>query len=227
MLQHRPADARGHVKFGWLDTWHTFSFGSYHDPRYMGHSVLRVINDDFIRAHSGFDTHGHRNMEILTCMLQGTLSHRDSMGHHRTLQSGEWQMLSAGQGITHSEMNHGDIDVHLLQIWLHPQQDETEPCYQQKTFDPKPGMTLIASPDAHDDSFKIGQDVYVWQGRIAAGTVELPSSAKRLGWLHVIQGELGTHGLVLNPGDGLAITHEQALTLQVTQAAEFIFFDLP
>ncbi len=227
MLQHRPADTRGHVKFGWLDTWHTFSFGSYHDPRHMGHSVLRVINDDRVRAHSGFDTHGHRNMEILTCMLQGTLTHRDSMGHHRTLQNGEWQLLSAGQGITHSEMNDGDTDVHLLQIWLHPQQDETEPYYQQKTFDLKPGLTLIASPDARDGSFRIRQNVCVWQGRTSIGTLVLPSSGDRLGWLHVIKGELSTQGISLKPGDGLALTHEQNLSLDVSQDAEFIFFDLP
>ncbi len=227
MLQHRPADTRGHVLFGWLDTWHTFSFGSYHDPRHMGHSVLRVINDDRIRAHSGFDTHGHRNMEILTCMLAGTLTHRDSMGHERMLQSGEWQLMSAGKGITHSEMNQGATEVHLLQIWIYPERQETEPSYQQKAFDPQPGLTLIASPDARQNSFQIGQDVYVWQGRSGVGCIELPSSGERLGWLHVISGALQAGDIVLRAGDGLALSQEQALKLDVLQEADFIFFDLP
>lgn len=227
MLQHRPADTRGHVLFGWLDTWHTFSFGSYHDPRHMGHSVLRVINDDRIRAHSGFDTHGHRNMEILTCMLAGTLTHRDSMGHERVLQSGEWQLMSAGKGITHSEMNQGATEVHMLQIWIYPERQDTEPSYQQKAFDPQPGLTLIASPDARQNSFHIGQDVCVWQGRSAVGCIELPSSGERLGWLHVISGALQTGDLVLRASDGLALSQEQALKLDVLQDADFVFFDLP
>ncbi len=227
MLKHRPADTRGHVLFNWLDTWHSFSFGSYHNPMYMGHSVLRVINDDRIRAHSGFDTHGHRNMEILTCMLAGTLTHRDSMGHERILQNGEWQLMSAGKGITHSEMNHGAQEVHLLQIWIYPQVHDTEPSYQQKAFEFQNGLTLVASPDARDNSFHIGQDVCIWHGRSEGDCIQLPSFRERMGWIQLIRGSLRTGDIVLNAGDGLAISGEQALQLDVLSNTDFIFFDLP
>ncbi len=227
MLTHRPATQRGHLNYGWLDTWHSFSFGSYYDPEQMGHSVLRVINEDRIAPHSGFDTHGHRNMEILTCMLQGTLSHRDNMGHRSTLHAGEWQMLSAGNGITHSEFNHGDEPVHLLQIWLHPEHPGTEPFYRQREFPLHEGLQLIASPQGREQSFPLGQQACVYQGYLSPGNHELPERSGRHAWLQLISGQLHTGDLTLQAGDGLALSDCSVPSLQVLSQAHFIFFDLP
>lgn len=146
---HRSED-RGHVKMAWLDTKHSFSFGSWHNPKYMGVSALRVINDDKIDAHKGFGTHPHDNMEILTCVLDGTISHKDSMGNAGGISAGEWQLMSAGTGIQHSEVNDGDTPVHLLQIWIHPDIRNAEPMYQQIKLDPKDQPNqwhLIAGPN--------------------------------------------------------------------------------
>ena len=202
MLTLRPAAERGHVQMGWLDTWHTFSFGSYYDARHMGSSVLRVINDDRVAPHSGFGMHGHRNMEILTVMLNGTLTHKDSMNNEETLTAGEYQVMSAGRGVMHSEINQGNEPVHLLQIWIEPNVLNTDPGYQQQRLPDSEGLTLIASADGAEESFVIRQDARVWRGKLAADTKHsLPLGTSRTGWLHVIAGEIEVDGQRLNVSD--------------------------
>lgn len=228
MLTLRPAEARGHVRMGWLDTWHTFSFGNYYDPAHMGSSVLRVINDDRVAPHTGFGMHGHRNMEILTVMLAGTLTHRDSMNNEAQLTAGEYQLMSAGSGVMHSEMNQGEEPVHLLQIWIEPNATGTPPGYQQQRWADAPGMTLIASADGRDNSFVIRQDARVWRGKLAAGeshTLNLPPG--RTGWLQLIAGRLSVNGMLLQTGDGLEITQHASVEIESHDNADFLFFDLP
>lgn len=228
MLTLRPSQARGHVQMAWLDTRHTFSFGSYYDPRHMGSSVLRVINDDRIAPHSGFGIHGHRNMEILTLMLEGTLTHRDSMSNLETLQAGEYQLMSAGRGVMHSEMNAGDVPVHLLQIWVQPNETETPPGYRQALWAHEDGFTLIASPEGEGDSFRIRQDARIWRAQLPAGHRQtLTLGRTRTGWLQLIRGGLNVDGQAMQTSDGLEIREQEQWTLTVTGDADFLYFDLP
>ena len=177
---HR-SENRGHVKAGWLESKHSFSFGSWYDPKYMGVSVLRVINDDLIAAHNGFGTHPHDNMEILTCVLEGTISHKDSMGNERHISAGEWQLMSAGTGVQHSEINQGDIPVHMLQIWIHPDIRNAEPNYQQIQCDPKlqPNQWhVIAGPNS-DAAMHIRQQAEVKTAFIqATNTLAIKATQK-------------------------------------------------
>lgn len=228
MLTLRPAEERGHVQFGWLDTWHSFSFGSYFDPNHMGRSALRVINDDRVAPHSGFGMHGHRNMEILTVMLQGRLTHKDSMGNTEDLTAGEYQLMSAGRGVMHSEMNHGDEPVHLLQIWIEPNETGTEPGYRQERLPEQEGLTLIASPDGAGSSFRIRQDARVWRGKLPAGHAEdIALGSTRTGWIQLITGSLEVDGKLVRPGDGLEIARQERFALKVMETADFLYFDLP
>lgn len=228
MLNIRRAQARGHVQMGWLDTWHTFSFGSYYDPEHMGSSVLRVINDDRVAPHTGFGMHGHRNMEILTVMLSGTLTHKDSMGNEADLTAGEYQLMSAGKGVMHSEVNQGDEPVHLLQIWLEPDEFNTTPGYRQQRLPEAEGLTLIASPDGANDSFLIRQNVRVWRGKMTqAGTLDYSLAPGRSAWLHVIQGSVTLEGQVLQSGDGVEITRLAELQLACSPGSDFLLFDMP
>lgn len=228
MLIARRAHDRGHVQLGWLDTWHTFSFGTYYDPQHRGSSVLRVINDDRVAPHTGFGMHGHRNMEILTVMLNGTLTHKDSMNNVASLEAGEYQLMSAGRGVMHSEVNQGEAPVHLLQIWLEPNVLNTEPGYRQQRLPDNDGLTLIASPDGAESSFVIRQDARVWRGKLPAGAVhDLPLQADRSGWLHVIGGSLQIGGDRFDEGDGIEVTRETTLRLECLSNTDFLFFDLP
>jgi redox-sensitive bicupin YhaK (pirin superfamily) len=228
MIIRRRAAERGHVNLGWLDTWHTFSFGDYYDPRHMGWSVLRVINQDRVAGLRGFGMHPHRNMEILTVMLEGQLTHCDSMGHQETLRADECQLMSAGRGVLHSEMNDAPGAASLLQIWLLPAVANTEPGYQQKHFPFKTGMTLIASPDGRDDSLVLRQQACIWRVRSPAGeALRLPLSQGKHAWLQVISGSVSVGGELHAAGDALGVKDETALALETLQDADLLYFDLP
>ncbi len=228
MLTPRYAQDRGQTVLSWLDSRHSFSFGSYHDPRHTQHSALVVINDDKVRAHSGFGTHPHRHMEILTWMLSGQLDHRDSMGHSGRLLPGDAQLMSAGPGIQHSEMNEGEHETHFLQIWILPREKRSDSSYQQIHLPSQPGLTLIASGAERHDAMLIHQDVAIWRvSQSGRGHLTLPQQAQRQGWLQMIDGEADVAGITLRPGDGLAISDEEALTLHTGDSAELLWFDLP
>ncbi|EOR07002.1 pirin family protein [Acinetobacter tandoii] len=223
---HR-SENRGHVKAGWLESKHSFSFGSWYDPKYMGVSVLRVINDDLIAAHNGFGTHPHDNMEILTCVLEGTISHKDSMGNERHISAGEWQLMSAGTGVQHSEINQGDIPVHMLQIWIHPDIRNAEPNYQQIQRDPKlqPNQWhVIAGPNS-DAAMHIRQQAEVKTAFIQATNTLAIKATQKLNYVHVISGELEIAGETLKAGDALAFAEEAEI--QALTDSQLIWFDLP
>ena len=223
---HR-SENRGHVKAGWLESKHSFSFGSWYDPKYMGVSVLRVINDDLIAAHNGFGTHPHDNMEILTCVLEGTISHKDSMGNERHISAGEWQLMSAGTGVQHSEINQGDVPVHMLQIWIHPDIRNAEPNYQQIQCDPKlqPNQWhVIAGPNS-DAAMHIRQQAEVKTAFIQATHSLAVKSTQKLNYVYVISGELEIAGETLKAGDALAFAEETEI--KALTDSQLIWFDLP
>lgn len=223
---HRSED-RGHVKAGWLESYHSFSFGSWYNPKYMGVSALRVINDDRIDAHNGFGTHSHDNMEILTCVLDGAISHRDTMGNEGQIKAGEWQLMSAGTGVAHSEINNTDTPVHLLQIWIIPDIKEAEPNYQQISLDPRNQPNewhLIASPDANAP-MHIRQDAEVKSAVLEKGR-ELPvETSKRVNYVHVISGEVRIGEYEVKAGD--ALVFEDNAVIHANEDSQFIWFDLP
>jgi redox-sensitive bicupin YhaK (pirin superfamily) len=228
----RPAKERGHADHGWLDTWHTFSFSDYYDPRFMGFSALRVINEDFVAPGRGFPTHGHRDMEIITYVLEGALEHRDSLGTGSIIRPGEVQRMSAGTGVRHSEANPSSTEpVHLLQIWIHPAAAGIAPGYEQKAFadEEKRGrLRLVASPDGADGSVTIHQDARVYATLLGPGQQVVHRMAPgRHGWVHVARGSLTLNGEHLAAGDGAAIIAETTLTLVGEHDAEALLFDLP
>ncbi|WP_171962314.1 pirin family protein [Bordetella trematum] len=232
MLTLRPAAARGHANHGWLDTHHTFSFANYYDPAHMGFGPLRVINDDRIAAGRGFGTHGHRDMEIITYVLEGAVAHKDSMGTGSVIRPGDVQRMSAGRGVLHSEFNpQPDAPTHMLQIWIEPDVTGIEPEYDQKTFDEasKRGrLCLVASPDGAQGSMRLHQDVRLYAGLFdGQEQAELPLAAGRRAWVHLARGRLTVNGQVLNAGDGLAVQAESRLQLTAGQAADVLVFDLP
>jgi redox-sensitive bicupin YhaK (pirin superfamily) len=231
MIRLRPHAERGHFDHGWLDTWHSFSFGEYFDPEESGYSALRVINDDRIAAGAGFPTHPHSNMEILTYVLEGALAHRDSLGHGSTIVPGDVQRMSAGRGIRHSEANaSGDTPVHLLQIWILPERQNVDPGYEQKTFsaDAKRGkLCLVASPDGRNGSVSIRQDAFVHAALIGDGdSLVHPLSTRRRAYLHVARGNLALNGTPMTTGDGARIEGEPEIRMEGGDA-EFLLFDLP
>jgi redox-sensitive bicupin YhaK (pirin superfamily) len=222
---------RGHFDHGWLDTYHTFSFGEYHDPRRMGFGSLRVINEDRVAPSHGFGTHPHRDMEIVTYVLEGTLLHADSMGHGGPIRAGEMQRISAGSGITHSERNGSETEpVHLYQIWLFPERKSLNPGYEQTTFDPlarQDRWQLVASNDGRDGSLTIHQDASLWLARLTPGSkLERDLSQDRQVWLQVIQGRVELDGISLEPGDGAAIGGGRMLGIEGLSDAEVLLFDL-
>ncbi|MDW3025363.1 pirin family protein [Acinetobacter baumannii] len=223
---HRSED-RGHVKAGWLESYHSFSFGSWYNPKYMGVSALRVINDDRIDAHNGFGTHSHDNMEILTCVLDGAISHRDTMGNEGQIKAGEWQLMSAGTCVAHSEINNTDTPVHLLQIWIIPDVKEAEPNYQQISLDPRNQPNewhLIAGPDANAP-MHIRQDAQVKSAVLEKGR-ELPvETSKRVNYVHVISGEVRIGEYEVKAGD--ALVFEDNAVIHANEDSQFIWFDLP
>lgn len=231
MIQIRKAAERGHADHGWLNTYHTFSFASYSDPQQMGFRALRVINEDWVQPAEGFGTHPHRDMEIVTYVLEGALEHRDSMGNGEILRAGEFQRMSAGSGITHSEFNPSEHEpVHLYQIWLRTERPGIEPSYEQKRFpdaELRNRLRLVASRDAADGSLVIYQDARVYLARLDAGVeISFPVEPNRHAWLQVLRGDVELNGQPLATSDGAAVSLESLLTIRATSAAEIMLFDL-
>ena len=223
---HR-SENRGHVKMGWLDTKHSFSFGSWYNPKYMGVSALRVINDDRIAAHNGFGTHPHDNMEILTCVLSGTISHRDSMGNERHITAGEWQLMSAGTGVQHSEINNGDEEVHMLQIWIQPNVRDAEPTYQQIQRDPNTAPNqwhLIVGPN-DNAPMHIRQQAEVKAAVLETGHRLEVTATQAVNYVHVIRGEITIGEQTVKAGDALLFADNAVI--EAKEDSQFIWFDLP
>ena len=231
MITVRPANERGHAKYGWLDTYHTFSFNTYHDPKNMGFRSLRVINDDTISPGQGFGTHSHRDMEIISYVLEGALEHKDSMGTGSMLRAGDVQRMTAGTGVTHSEFNHSQTEpLHFLQIWVLPEKQGLQPGYEEKNIpiEEKRGkLRLIASPDGRDGSLRIRQDVNVYASVLNDGdSIEHSLKPGRHAWLQVARGKLQLNGETLGRGDGAAVSEETTLRLEGDGEAEILLFDL-
>ena len=232
MIRPRPAASRGHANRGWLDTWHSFSFADYYDPAEMGWGPLRVINEDRIAPGRGFGTHGHRDMEIITWVLEGVLEHKDSLGNGAVIRPGELQRMSAGTGIMHSEFNPSpDAATHLLQIWIEPNRVGVTPGYEQKPLpatELRGRLRLVASPDGLEGSVTLHQDARVYVARIEAGERLAQALAPgRLAYVQVARGAITLDGLALEAGDGAKIADESRLTLTATSPAEILLFDLP
>ncbi len=231
MIRLRPAKARGHANHGWLDTWHTFSFADYVDPRHMGFSVLRVINEDVVAPASGFPTHPHRDMEIITYILEGALEHKDSLGSGSVIRPGEVQRMSAGTGIRHSEFNPSPSEsVHLLQIWILPAKQGVTPGYEQKRFEDVElanRLRLVASPDGAEGSVTIHQDARVYAARLQGAEVTHALAPKRRAWVQVARGEVSLNGQKLAAGDGAGVEQETMLRFAADKTAELLLFDLP
>jgi quercetin 2,3-dioxygenase len=232
MIQVRPAAERGGFDFGWLDTKHTFSFGEYYDPDWSGFSVLRVLNEDRVLPGQGFGMHGHRDMEILSWVLEGAIEHRDSLGNGEILRPGEIQRMSAGTGIRHSEFNPSeDSPLHFLQIWIQPSRPGNVPSYEQKAVDPArlDGVFgVVASPDGRDGSVRIQQDATLSIARLKAGrSAAVAMGEGRSGWVQVARGSAVTAGQNLSAGDGMAVRGEKTLEFVASTDAEILVFDLP
>ena len=232
MIQIRPATQRGHANHGWLNSHHTFSFADYYDPKEMGWSVLRVINDDTVAPGMGFGTHGHRDMEIISYVLSGELQHRDSIGNGAVIRPGEVQRMSAGRGIQHSKFNASAKDpVHFLQIWIEPGVRGIAPGYEQIAFpeaERRGALRLVASPDGAEGSVTIHQDARLFAGLFDAGeTAEYTPSADRVAYLHVARGSVRLNGETLSAGDGARIASEPNLKLEGIDNGEILLFDLP
>ena len=231
MITLRKSNERGHADHGWLNTYHTFSFSNYYDPRFMGFRHLRVINEDRVWPGEGFPTHPHRDMEIISYVLEGGLEHKDSMGTGSVIRPGEVQRMSAGTGVTHSEYNHSDTElVHFLQIWIAPSQKGIKPGYEQKEFpaEEKQGkFRLVASPDGADGSVTIHQDVKLYATLLEPGQeIEYKLNPQRHAWIQVVRGSITLNGKLLNQSDGAGVSEEQVLTLVGKEAAEVLLFDL-
>lgn len=231
MLTIRYAEQRGrsHPAIHWLESYHSFSFADYYDPQHMHFSHLRVLNEDIIQAQQGFGMHPHQDMEILTYVLQGKVQHQDSMGNHTEIGAGEFQLMSAGRGVSHAEMNPShDEPLHLYQIWIIPNQKGITPRYTQGKFADKEGACLILSPEGEAGSFPICQDMKLWRWQLTHATQTqhaLPLSAQRRYWLQMVKGEMEVNGHAIKASDGIAIRHEQQLHIQLHQDCEFLLFD--
>lgn len=231
MITVRRAEDRGHANHGWLDTYHTFSFAAYQDSEHVRFRTLRVMNEDVVAPGKGFGTHPHDNMEIVTYVLEGALEHKDSMGHGEVLHAGEFQRMSAGTGITHSEFNpSSDEEVHLYQIWLFPNQRDIEPSYEQKRFpdeEQKNRLRLVASPEADEGSLLIHQDARIYLSRIDEGQeVVHHLNEGRHAWLQVLRGSVSLNGEQLKTSDGAAVSDLSELAIRATTDAEIMLFDL-
>jgi redox-sensitive bicupin YhaK (pirin superfamily) len=233
MITVRHAGERGTANLGWLDSRHTFSFGHYYDPNQMGFGPLRVINEDRVRAGGGFDTHGHRDMEIISYVLEGALEHKDSIGTGSVIRPGDVQVMSAGTGIRHSEFNHSKKDpVHFLQIWVMPDRQGLKPRYDQKNF-PDMGkrgrLRLVGSPDGRDGSIIIHQDAEIYASLLASGeAVTHVLRPGRRGWVQVVRGAIEVNGQSVSAGDGVAVRDEPELTVRSrADGSEVLVFDLP
>jgi len=232
MITLRRAQERGHAQHGWLESWHSFSFADYHDPRHVHWGPLRVINEDRVQPGKGFGTHSHRDMEIISYVIDGALAHKDSMGNGASIIPGEVQRMSAGRGVTHSEYNHSQTGVtHFLQIWIIPKFLGIQPGYEQKMFaaaEKRGCLRLVASPDGADGSVTIHQDA-----RMLAGLIDADESASlrlapgRLGYVHMVQGKAVVNGHHVSAGDALLYSEEEAVRIEQGEAAEVLVFDLP
>ena len=231
MITIRRSNERGHANHGWLDTHFSFSFADYYDPRFMGFRDLRVINEDFVEPAQGFPKHGHRDMEIITYVISGELSHRDSMGNGETIRPSEVQRMTAGTGVLHSEYSSPTDRTHLLQIWILPEKQNLQPGYEQKLFprEEKQGrLRLIASRGGDDGSVHINQDVKLYASVLkSADEVSHPLASGRHAWVQLISGSLDVNGEVLAAGDGAAVSEESGLMLKALEDnTEFLLFDL-
>ncbi len=231
MLTLRKSEDRGHANHGWLDSYHSFSFAGYYDPEHMGFGPLRVINEDRIAPGTGFGTHGHRDMEIISYVLEGNLAHKDSMGNVKGIPPGDVQRMSAGTGVMHSEFNHAPAQVtHFLQIWIEPNARGIPPSYEQKTFptaDKRGRLRLVASPDAAEGSVTIHADARVYAGLFNPDeTARLALAAGRKAYVHLVRGELSVNGTPLRAGDAAKLEAEAAVELAHGRDAEVLVFDL-
>jgi redox-sensitive bicupin YhaK (pirin superfamily) len=231
MITIRKSEDRGHFDLGWLDTYHTFSFDQYYDPAHTHWRSLRVINEDRVQQGQGFPTHSHRDMEIITYILSGALEHRDSMGNGSVIRPGDVQRMSAGAGVAHSEFNPSETEpVHLLQIWILPEEHGLPPSYEEKHFsdEERQGrLRLIASNDGRDGSVTIHQDAQLFAGILAAGqTVAQTIDEKRSAWLQIARGTIRLNDVELKQGDGAAVRDEKELTITAHDQAEILLFDL-
>jgi len=232
MLQIRHSEERGAANHGWLNSHHSFSFGSYHDPKHMGFGPLLVINEDRVTPGQGFGTHGHRDMEIISYVLDGALEHKDSMGTGSVLHYGDVQRMSAGSGVRHSEFNHSQTDgLHFLQIWIQPNVTGIAPSYEEKHFSPetKQGkLRLVASSDGRQGSVLIHQNASIYASIMKEGdALEHALDEGRAAYVHLIRGSLVVNGTPLKAGDALKLTQEAKVTLAQAEDAEFLLFDLP
>ncbi|MBD2042794.1 pirin family protein [Microcoleus sp. FACHB-672] len=231
MITLRKSEERGHANHGWLDSYHSFSFANYYDPNNMGFRALRVINEDWVQPAKGFGTHPHRDMEIITYVLEGALEHKDSLGTGSIIRPGEVQKMSAGTGVTHSEYNPSKTEqVHLLQIWIVPDQKNLPPSYEQKTYstaEKRNQLRLIASPGGQDGSVTVHQDAKLYASVLDAGEkVVHELSPNRHIWVQVAQGEITVNGLSLSAGDAAAISEENRVVVMANTASEILLFDL-
>ncbi len=231
MMHIRRSEARGFADHGWLKSQHSFSFADYHDPQWMGWGNLRVINEDRIAPGTGFGAHGHRDMEIISYVLEGNLAHKDSMGNIKGIPPGDVQRMSAGTGVRHSEFNHApDQTTHFLQIWIEPSVRGIEPGYEQKTFvdaDKRGQLRLVASPGGARDSVNIHADASVYAGLLGGGdAVEMPLDPARKAYVHLVRGALRVNGEALKAGDAVAFEGESRLTMDQADEAEVLVFDL-
>jgi redox-sensitive bicupin YhaK (pirin superfamily) len=232
MIDLRKANQRGHANHGWLDSYHSFSFADYYDPQHMGFGPLRVINEDRITPGAGFGTHGHRDMEIISYVLDGELAHKDSMGTGSVIRPGDVQRMSAGSGVRHSEFNHSqDKGAHFLQIWIEPNVKGIPPSYEEKRFpaEEKQGtLRVVASSDGRDGSVTIHQDACLYAGLFEAGQeAELPLATGRLAYVHAIKGEVTVNGQLLAAGDAAKLSKEDTVRISGGKNAEVLVFDLP
>lgn len=232
MIEVRKSGDRGGIDHGWLRTFHTFSFGDYFDPQFMGFRSLRVINEDYVQPSQGFGTHGHKDMEIITYVMKGQLEHKDSMGNGSTIVPGEVQYMSAGKGVRHSEFNPSDKEwVHLFQIWIMPDEKNYEPRYGQKKFsdEEKVGKwCLLVSPEGSNGSLAVRQDAWVYSTKLAnKAQLEFSLKPGRFAWVQMAQGSVNLNGKILAPGDGAAVANESLLKFTSEHNdTEFLLFDL-
>ncbi len=229
MIEARRSEERGPANHGWLQSRHSFSFGSYYDPRHMGVSALRVINDDKVAAGAGFAPHSHQDMEIISYVKKGTIEHKDSMGNVEKLPAGEFQLMTAGTGVTHSEYNPSSSEsLEFLQIWIIPNQTGLEPGYQQKRFETRSGLQLIASPDAREGSLLLHQDACLYQLRLQqAESADHALAPGRKAYLHVVSGGLRVNGEQFDEGDGATVSDVDQIDFEALAESEALLFDLP
>ncbi|EXU76790.1 pirin family protein [Erwinia mallotivora] len=229
MIYLRKAEERGHANHGWLDSWHTFSFADYYDANFMGFSALRVINEDVIDAGQGFGTHPHKDMEILTYVLSGTVEHQDSMGNKEQIPAGEFQIMSAGTGVRHSEYNASkDVPLHLYQIWIIPEKTGLAPRYAQRRFDQVQGRQLVLSPDARDGSLQVFQDMTLSRWALKQGEKgDVQVEAGRRVWIQVVKGNISLNGEQASRSDAFAVWDQPGLAIVAESDAEILLFDLP